>query len=77
MLKAIATGAGPKRHVFALGYAGWGAGQLDAEIQANGWLVVPADADIVFSTDNGTKWRRAMAKIGVDPMLLSNAAGHA
>jgi putative transcriptional regulator len=77
VLKAIAAGEGPKRRVFALGYAGWAAGQLDREIQENGWLVVPADADIVFSIDNETKWQRALAKIGVDPSLLSSAAGHA
>jgi putative transcriptional regulator len=77
VLKAIAAGSGPRRRVFALGYAGWAAGQLDREIQDNGWLLVPADADIVFSPDNETKWQRAMAKIGVDPSLLSSAAGHA
>jgi putative transcriptional regulator len=77
VLKAIAEGGGPRRRVFALGYAGWGAGQLDREIQDNGWLVVPADPDIVFSGDQETKWHRALAKIGVDPSLLSTAAGHA
>jgi putative transcriptional regulator len=77
VLKAIAAGAGPRRRVFALGYAGWSPGQLDREIQENGWLLVPGDADIVFSGDNETKWQRAMAKIGVDPSLLSSAAGHA
>lgn len=77
VLKAIAQGGGPARKVFALGYAGWAAGQLDAEIQNNGWLVVPADADIVFSGDNESKWHRALAKLGVDPSLLSTAAGHA
>lgn len=77
VLKAIAAGEGPRQRVFALGYAGWGAGQLDREIQDNGWLIVPADADIVFSGDNESKWQRALAKIGVDPSLLSSAAGHA
>jgi putative transcriptional regulator len=77
VLRAIAQGGGPKRRVFALGYAGWGAGQLDAEIQANGWMIVPADAEIVFSNDNESKWQRALAKLGVDPSLLSSAAGHA
>jgi putative transcriptional regulator len=77
VLRAIAQGEGPKRRVFALGYAGWGAGQLDAEIQANGWMIVPADAEIVFSNDNETKWQRALAKLGIDPSLLSSAAGHA
>ena len=63
--------------MLALGYAGWGAGQLDAEIQANGWLMVPADYDLVFGVDNETKWQRAIAKIGVDLSLLSSEAGHA
>ena len=77
VLKAIAEGGGPKRRVFALGCSSWGAGQLDAEIQANGWMIVPATADLVFSGDNETKWQRALAQIGVDPSLLSSAAGHA
>ena len=77
VLKAIAEGGGPQRRLLALGYAGWGAGQLDNEIQANGWLLAPADADLVFSQDNDAKWVQAMAKIGVDPRLLSPTAGHA
>ena len=77
VLKAIAEGSGPSRRFFALGYAGWAAGQLDKEIHDNGWLMVPADQDIVFSSDHETKWLRALAKIGVDPSLLSTAAGHA
>jgi putative transcriptional regulator len=77
VLKAIARGAGPERRVLALGYAGWGAGQLDAEIQANGWLLVPADLDLVFGDDNESKWQRAIASIGIDLSLLSSEAGHA
>lgn len=77
VLKAIARGQGPERRVLALGYAGWGAGQLDAEIQANGWLLVPADLDLVFGDDNEGKWQRAIAKIGIDLTLLSSEAGHA
>jgi len=77
VLKAIANGSGPRQRVLALGYAGWGAGQLDAEIQANGWLMVPADHELVFGLDNDTKWERSMAKIGVDLSLLSSEAGHA
>ena len=77
VLKAIARGEGPQRRVLALGYAGWGAGQLDAEIQANGWLLVPADLDLVFGDDNDSKWARAIAKIGIDLSLLSSEAGHA
>lgn len=77
VLKAIARGDGPRQRVLALGYAGWGAGQLDAEIQANGWLMVPADHELVFGGDNEHKWHRAIAKIGVDLSLLSTEAGHA
>ena len=77
VLRAIAEGVGPERRVLALGYAGWAAGQLDAEIQNNGWLVVPADPEIVFDRDNGSKWLRAMHAIGVDPSVLSSTAGHA
>ncbi|MEO1089887.1 MAG: YqgE/AlgH family protein [Pseudomonadota bacterium] len=77
ILRAIARGEGPKQRVLALGYAGWAAGQLDAEIQANGWLSVPADAGLVFGDDNDAKWGNAMAKIGIDPALLSGEAGHA
>jgi putative transcriptional regulator len=77
VLKAIAQGDGPRRRVLALGYAGWAPGQLDAEIQANGWLLVPADLDLVFGLDNEAKWQRAIAKLGIDLSLLSSEAGHA
>jgi putative transcriptional regulator len=77
VLRAIAHGRGPARSVLALGYAGWAPGQLDAEIQANGWLVVPADVDLVFGVDNEAKWNQAIAKLGIDISLLSAEAGHA
>jgi putative transcriptional regulator len=77
VLKAIAEGGGPREGILALGYAGWGPGQLDAEIQQNAWLSVPADETIVFDGDNDTKWRRALGKLHIDPLLLSDAAGHA
>lgn len=77
ILRAIATGAGPRHHLLALGYAGWGPGQLDSEIRANGWLLVPADEDLVFDLDLDGKWRRAMAKLGIDPRMLLDTAGHA
>jgi len=77
ILKDIAGGQGPRRCLLALGYAGWGAGQLDAEIQANGWLTVPADADLVFEGDLDGKWERALGKIGVTRTQLSGEAGHA
>ncbi|MBV9814774.1 MAG: YqgE/AlgH family protein, partial [Alphaproteobacteria bacterium] len=63
--------------LFALGYAGWAPGQLDAEIQANGWLSVPADTAIIFDPDHDQKWQRALAKLGVDLTMLSSEAGHA
>jgi putative transcriptional regulator len=77
VLKAIAEGHGPREGLLALGYAGWGPGQLDAEIQQNAWLSVPADETIVFDEAHDTKWRRALAKLHIDPLLLSGAAGHA
>jgi putative transcriptional regulator len=77
ILRAIAAGQGPRRHLLALGYAGWGPGQLDSEILANGWLHVDADETLVFDEDLESKWTRAMAKIGIDPRMLTDAAGHA
>jgi len=77
ILRAIGKGAGPRQNLLALGYAGWAPGQLDAELQANGWLCVAADADLVFDDDIDTKWQRAIAKIGIDLTALSSDAGHA
>lgn len=77
ILKAIAAGKGPRRSLLALGYAGWSPGQLESEIQANGWLNCPADADLIFDDDNESKYERALAKIGVDPSHLVSDAGHA
>lgn len=77
ILKAIADGQGPRQSLLALGYAGWGPGQLDTEIMSNGWLHVAADSDLVFGPDLDTKWQRAMDKIGIDPRMLSGDAGHA
>ena len=77
ILKAIANGAGPKHAVLALGYAGWRPGQLEAEIQDNGWLHCDADPELVFGDDVEEKYSRALRKIGIDPGMLSNAAGHA
>jgi len=61
----------------ALGYAGWGPGQLDQEIRQNGWLQVPADSEIIFDIEHESKWERAIAKLGIDPRMLSDTAGHA
>lgn len=77
ILKAIAEGGGPRQGILALGYAGWGPGQLEAEIQNNSWLSVPPDEALVFGEEHADKWRQAMAKLRVDPMLLSGTAGHA
>lgn len=77
ILRAIATGHGPRQCLLALGYAGWAPGQLDAELQANGWLTIPADNAIIFDPDNETKWERAIAKLGITPSMLSMDAGHA
>ncbi len=77
ILKAIARGHGPRKSLLALGYAGWGPGQLDSEIRQNGWLQVPADAEIIFDADNSSKWERAIQKLGIDPRMLSDTAGHA
>ena len=77
ILRAIAEGEGPDRSLLTLGYAGWASGQLDDEIQANGWLNVPADASILFDDDLSSKWDRAVRKVGIDPSFLSAEAGHA
>jgi len=77
ILRAIGRGDGPRRSFLALGYSGWGPGQLDAEIQANGWLTVAPDDDIVFGAALDDKWQRALAKLGVHPLTLSDDAGHA
>ncbi|MEX2450745.1 MAG: YqgE/AlgH family protein [Rhodospirillales bacterium] len=77
ILKAIAGGTGPHQSLLALGYAGWGPGQLDGEMKANGWLNVAADESLVFDGGLDTKWERALKKIGIDPLLLSNEAGNA
>jgi putative transcriptional regulator len=77
IMRAIGKGQGPRHCLFALGYAGWAPGQLDAEIQANGWLSVSADEDIVFDPGHDGKWQRALAKLGIDLSTLSSDAGHA
>ncbi|MBU6457848.1 MAG: YqgE/AlgH family protein [Bradyrhizobium sp.] len=77
ILRAIAKGSGPKHAILALGYAGWAAGQLESEIQRNGWLHCDADADLIFGADADEKYLRALRKIGIDPGMLSANAGHA
>ncbi len=77
ILKAIAEGEGPARAILALGYAGWAPGQLETEIQHNGWLHCAADSDLIFSDDLESKYDRALKRLGIDPAMLSSDAGHA
>ena len=77
ILRAIAEGEGPAKSLLTLGYAGWSSGQLDNEIQANGWLNVSSDTSILFDEDLNSKWDRAVRKVGIDPSFLSAEAGHA
>lgn len=77
ILKALAAGEGPDRAILALGYAGWAPGQLESEIQANGWLSCQADLELVFDLDVEEKYERALSKLGINPTHLVNAAGHA
>jgi putative transcriptional regulator len=77
VLRAIAEGRGPHRSILALGYAGWGAGQLDREILENAWLTAPADDDLLFGNGIEHKWERAINRIGADVTMLSSEAGHA
>jgi putative transcriptional regulator len=77
ILKAIATGGGPESAVLALGYAGWAPGQLETEIQANGWLNCPADSELIFDTPSDAKYERCLRKIGIEPSMLSSDSGHA
>ena len=77
ILKAIAVGTGPQRAMLALGYAGWAPGQLEAEIQANGWLSCQATPQLIFDPDLEQKYDRALAVLGIDPARLSSEAGHA
>ena len=77
VLKAMAEGRGPRLSMLALGYAGWAPGQLDREIQENGWLTVPADEELVFDEAQDEKWERAVNRLGIDPGKLSGFAGRA
>ncbi len=77
ILKAIARGKGPASALLALGYAGWAPGQLENEMQHNGWLHCTADAELIFGTEIELKYNRALKKIGVTPGMLSSEVGHA
>jgi putative transcriptional regulator len=77
ILEDIAKGNGPRSAILALGYAGWGPGQLENEIQRNGWLTCDASEGLVFETPDGEKWSAALNELGVDARLLSSTAGRA
>jgi putative transcriptional regulator len=77
VLEDLAAGLGPSRAILALGYAGWGPGQLEDEVQKNGWLIVDATEDLVFGEDNAGKWEGALKALGIDPLMLSAAGGSA
>ena len=76
-LQDIAAGRGPSKARLALGYAGWGPGQLEYEITQNGWLTATATSDLIFDDAGGDKWTMALRSMGIDPLLLSASAGHA
>jgi len=77
ILKAIACGDGPASAILALGYAGWAPGQLESEIQGNGWLHCAPDSELIFGPDISGKYDKALKKIGIDLGMLSSEAGHA
>ncbi len=77
VLKALAAGDGPRNAMIALGYAGWGGGQLEGELQRNGWLTCDSDEDLIFGLNDDGKWEAALAKLGVDPTWLSAEGGSA
>lgn len=77
ILRAMAINEGPRQTLLALGYVGWSSGQLEHEIQENGWLTIDATASLIFDTDLDNKWRQALASLGIDPAGLSFEIGHA
>ena len=76
VIEAIAAGKGPERYLVALGYAGWGEGQLEQEILANAWLNTPCSSNVLFDTPINMRWRAAAGQIGVDINQLTTPAGH-
>lgn len=77
VLCAIAGGSGPKEWLFALGYAGWGAGQLESEMAGNGWVHTDPDRQVLFETAHESRWQAALAKLGIDLSGFSADAGRA
>lgn len=77
VLKAIAEGTGPSQWLVALGYAGWGEGQLDEELTRHGWFNTPGDLDLLYDTSAETRWAQGFSRAGIDPRLLANSTGTA
>ena len=77
VLEALASGAGPKKVLITLGYSGWGAGQLEDEMGRNNWINVSAEPGIIFDTPVYQRYEKALSLLGIDPRMLSQAAGHA
>ncbi|MCB6179164.1 YqgE/AlgH family protein [Rhodobacter sp. Har01] len=77
VLEALAGGSGPDRAIFALGYSGWGPGQLEGELRRNDWLVADPGDEVLFAAPDDEKWLRALRSLGIDPLTLSAAAGRA
>ncbi|MGB0505017.1 MAG: YqgE/AlgH family protein [Pikeienuella sp.] len=77
ILQAIAKGEGPKDAMIALGYSGWAGGQLEGELQRNGWLTCDGDPDLIFGGNDEDKWTAALNKLGIDPSMLSSQGGMA
>lgn len=77
ILEAIAMGRGPAAYIIALGCAGWGPAQLEGEMRANAWINGPYSEEIAFRMDVEARWEASMKSIGIDPVLLSDSAGHA
>jgi len=77
IIQAIADGSGPQQSMTAIGYSGWGPGQLEFEIQRNGWLNCPADQEIIFENDINRKYDHALTNMGIDPAFLAHDHGHA
>jgi len=77
ILEDIAQGSGPRDCLLALGYAGWGPGQLEGELQQNGWLTVQVPDALLFDPDTGAKWEQSLKVLGINPLLLSSVGGNA
>ena len=77
LLEDISTGQGPEKYLFMLGYAGWGAGQLEGELIDNSWLTVPADLEVLFNTPDALKWKMAAHKFGIDISIFGDIIGYA